>query len=197
VGDFWHCRELGRPAEAKTWFAIVPEDAERKGRSTKGKPGEVARRLHGPGKSGECGGDGRGGGVRGMWWSWRLDSKAVHQGYSKHGEVPVPLLDDCEKAWGRTRSRSPNRKGCRWISGCRWPEWRHRIETSTLRASDHRQAVTSGRVRPVAEGLVIGPAASAQGHPIPNLIGLAIGGNHRDTSLHPDRAADLPGRVLD
>ena len=55
----------------------------------------------------------------------------------------------------------------------------------------------SSRVRPVAEGLVVGPAASAQGHLIPNLIGLAVGGNHRDASAHPNRAADLLIGVFD
>ena len=65
--------------------------------------------------------------------------------------------------------------------------WRRRV----------RHAATSSRVRPVAEGLVVGPAASAQGYPIPNFIGLSVGRNHRDASTHINRAADFLLGVLD
>ena len=52
-------------------------------------------------------------------------------------------------------------------------------------------------MRAVAEGLVVRCTAATQGHPIPDLIGFAIGGNHRDAPSHPDRAADFLVRVLD
>src|SRR5665213_719570 len=52
-------------------------------------------------------------------------------------------------------------------------------------------------MRPVAERFVVGLSASTQGHSIPNFIGLAIGGNNRNASPHPDRSADLFGCVFD
>ena len=38
---FKHYRELVTEKEADAWFSIVPGGAGRKGRSAKGKPGEV------------------------------------------------------------------------------------------------------------------------------------------------------------
>ena len=64
-------------------------------------------------------------------------------------------------------------------------------------AASGRICRVSGRVRAVAEGFVVRCAAATQGHPVPNLIGFAIGGNHRDTAFDPDRAADFLVRVLD
>lgn len=49
----------------------------------------------------------------------------------------------------------------------------------------------------VAIKLIGGPAASAQSHPVSNLISFAINGNNRNTSSHPDRATDVFCRVLD
>ena len=49
----------------------------------------------------------------------------------------------------------------------------------------------------IAEGLVVRPAASAQRHPIANLVGFSVRGNHRDATTHPNRAAHLFIGVLD
>lgn len=64
-------------------------------------------------------------------------------------------------------------------------------------AASGRICRESGRVRAVAEGLVVRCAAATQRHPIPNLIGFAISGNYRDAAFDPDRAADFLVRVLD
>src|SRR5690242_18402720 len=55
----------------------------------------------------------------------------------------------------------------------------------------------SRRMRPVAERLVVRPAAATQRQPISNLVSLSIGGNNRDASAHVNRAAYLFLGVLD
>jgi hypothetical protein len=51
-------------------------------------------------------------------------------------------------------------------------------------------------MRSVTEGFVFGSAATAEGHAIPQFVGLAIGANERYSSAHPQRAAAILRRVL-
>lgn len=54
----------------------------------------------------------------------------------------------------------------------------------------------SGRVGAVAERFVVGLAAATQRHPVPDFVGLAVGGNDGDAAAYPDGAAHLFGRVF-
>src|SRR5664280_860157 len=49
---------------------------------------------------------------------------------------------------------------------------------------------------PVTEGFVLGSAATAESHAIPQFVGFAIGTKERDPSAHPQRAAAILRRVL-
>jgi len=92
---------------------------------------------------------------------------------------PKPTLKELKKVRERERGE----------------EFRVELPGRALPAVNHTS--TSCRVRSIAERLIGRPAAPAQRDSIPNFVGFAIGGNHRNAPSHPNRPADLLGRVLD
>ena len=53
------------------------------------------------------------------------------------------------------------------------------------------------RMRTVTEGFVLGPATTAEGHPIAYFVGAPVSADEPDASAHPQGTAALERGILD